>query len=145
MSTSIEYTRWRGEHIYQFPRFGLLSIPAGAVALGMAQAAIDEILSLAQEKTPTGSRRTLAMRATLHRDLASQEVALRAARNLFYQTIDDAWTSAEHEAENLEQRRRLPLDTSSGQTGLDSDRFKRISSKGHVPHPWTRTPLDLSP
>lgn len=107
MSTSIEYTRWRSEHIYQFPRFGLLSIPAGAVALGMAQAAIDEILSLAQEKTPTGSRRTLAMRATLHRDLASQEVALRAARNLFYQTIDDAWTSAEHEAENLEQRRLL--------------------------------------
>ena len=107
MTTTIEYTKWRTEQIYQFPRFGLLSIPAGAVALGMAQAAIDEILSLAQEKTPTGSRRTLAMRATLHRDLATQEVALRAARTLFYQTIDDAWSASEHEAESLEHRRLL--------------------------------------
>ena len=47
------------------------------------------------------------MRATLHRDLATQEVALRAARTLFYQTIDDAWVSAKHEAESLEQRRLL--------------------------------------
>lgn len=107
MSTTIEYTSWKQEQIYQFPRFGLLSIPAGAVALGMAQASIDEILSLAKDKTPTGSRRTLAMRATLHRDLAIQEVALRAARTLFYKTIDDAWESAKHEAEDLEQRRRL--------------------------------------
>ena len=107
MTTTIEHTKWRSEQIYKFPRFGLLSIPAGAVALGMAQAALDEILSLAREKTPTGSRRTLAMRATLHRDLAAQEVALRAARILFYKTIDDAWDAAEHEAENLEQRRLL--------------------------------------
>lgn len=107
MSTTIEYTTWKTERIYQFPRFGLLSIPMGAIALGMAQACIDEILTLATEKTPTGSRRTLATRATLHRDLATHEVALRAARHLFYATIDDAWISAAEEAESLEQRRLL--------------------------------------
>lgn len=107
LSTSIEHTKWITEPIYQFPRFGLLSIPCGAIALGMAQASIDEIISLAKEKTPTGSRRTLAMRATLHRDIAIQEVALRAARELLYRTIDDAWVSAQSRSEELEQRRQL--------------------------------------
>lgn len=107
LSTSIEHTKWVTEPIYQFPRFGLLSIPCGAIALGMAQASIDEIITLAKEKTPTGSRRTLAMRATLHRDIAIQEVALRAARELLYRTIDDAWVAAQTESEGLEQRRQL--------------------------------------
>jgi alkylation response protein AidB-like acyl-CoA dehydrogenase len=107
MSTTIDFTDWRHYQIYQFPRFGLLSIPCGAIALGMAQACLDEILSLAKEKTPTGSRRTLAQRATLHRDVAIQEVALRAARSLFYETIDTAWALAETEVEPLEQRRQL--------------------------------------
>lgn len=107
LSTSIEHTKWVTEPIYQFPRFGLLSIPCGAIALGMAQASIDEIITLAKEKTPTGSRRTLAMRPTLHRDIAIQEVALRAARELLYRTIDDAWVAAQTQSEGLEQRRQL--------------------------------------
>lgn len=107
MSTTIDFTDWKHHPIYQFPRFGLLSIPCGAIALGMARATLDEILSLASEKTPTGSRRTLAQRATLHRDVAVQEVALRAAKSLFYETIDQAWSLAETEVEPLEQRRRL--------------------------------------
>ncbi|MEE2782473.1 MAG: acyl-CoA dehydrogenase family protein [Pseudomonadota bacterium] len=107
MSTTIEYTKWVNEPIYQFPRFGLLSIPCGAIGLGMAQACLDEIISLAKEQTPTGSRRTLAMRATLHRDLATHEVALRAARTLFYQTIDEAWENAQIEREALEWRMKL--------------------------------------
>lgn len=107
LSTSIDHTQWKTEPIYQFPRFGLLSIPCGAIALGMAQASIDEIIKLAKEKTPTGSRRPLAMRATLHRDIAIQEVALRAARELLYRTIDAAWVSAQTENEGLEGRRQL--------------------------------------
>lgn len=107
LSTTIDHTKWKTEPIYQFPRFGLLSIPCGAIALGMAQATIEEIITLAKEKTPTGSHRTLAMRATLHRDIATQEVALRAARDLLYRTIDDAWISAQNENEGLEQRRKL--------------------------------------
>ncbi len=107
LSTSIEHTKWVTEPIYQFPRFGLLSIPCGAIALGMAQASIDEIITIAKEKTPTGSRRTLAMRPTLHRDIAIHEVALRAARELLYRTIDDAWALAQTESESLEERRQL--------------------------------------
>ena len=47
------------------------------------------------------------MRATLHRDLATHEVALRAARILFYQTIDEAWENAQIEREALEWRIKL--------------------------------------
>ncbi len=43
-----------GEHIFKFPRFGLLSTPCGAIALGMARAAVDEVVTVAKEKTPQG-------------------------------------------------------------------------------------------
>ena len=104
MATSIEHTPYANEPIYRFPRFGLLAIPIGAIALGMARASIDEVLTVARAKTPQGSRRTLAMRSALHRDLAVHDARLRAARLLFYSEIEAAWEQAQIQPEQLSYR-----------------------------------------
>ncbi len=105
--TGVEHSA-RGDHpIYRFPRFALLGIPIGAICLGMAGAALAEVLRAAREKTPQGSRRTLAMRASLHRDVAVADAEIAAARGYFYRTIDDAWARAQVGGETLEHRRAV--------------------------------------
>ena len=80
--------------LYQFPRFGLLALGIGAVALGTARGAIDDLVALATEKTPMGSRRTLANRAGAQSDVALAEAALRSARLFFYDAIDRGYDHA---------------------------------------------------
>jgi len=74
--------------LYRFPRFGLLALGIAAVALGSARAAIDDLVALAREKTPTGSRRTLAHRTATQGEVARAEAGLRAARLFFYDAIE---------------------------------------------------------
>ncbi|MGY9073953.1 MAG: acyl-CoA dehydrogenase family protein [Acidimicrobiales bacterium] len=93
--------------IYRFPRFGLLSIPMAGIALGMARASIDEVLSVASAKTPAGARRTLANRNGLQRDLAVADTKLLAARALLYQTINEGWDVAQTGPTTLDIRRRM--------------------------------------
>jgi alkylation response protein AidB-like acyl-CoA dehydrogenase len=93
--------------IYRFPRFALLGIPIGAICLGMARASLEEVLGVAQQKTPQGSRRTLAMRPALHKDLAVADAELGAARAHFYQCVGAAWAHARHAMETLEHRRAV--------------------------------------
>src|SRR4051812_37563485 len=45
-----------------FPVFGLLALAIGAVGLGIARGALDDVKALAGVRTPTGSRRTMAER-----------------------------------------------------------------------------------
>ena len=49
----------------RFPVFGLLAAGIGAVAIGVGQAAVLEIIDLAGGKTPTGSKRRLADRGSV--------------------------------------------------------------------------------
>ncbi|MFT4631168.1 MAG: alkylation response protein AidB-like acyl-CoA dehydrogenase [Candidatus Azotimanducaceae bacterium] len=107
LATNIDHSIHAQLPIYRFPRFALLGIPIGAICLGMARNAIDEVLQVAQEKTPQGSRRSLAMRAALHKDLAVADTKLQAARAWFYQSIDAAWVDAQSEDESLAHRCRI--------------------------------------
>lgn len=93
--------------VYRFPRFGILGIPIGAICLGMARASLDEVIAEAQQKTPQGSRRTLSMRPSLHRDVAQADTELAAARLLLYKTIEDAWAHAQTDDDTLEHRRAI--------------------------------------
>lgn len=93
--------------IYRFPLFGTLSTPIGAIALGMARAAVDEVIAVAQEKTPQGSRRTLAQRPLLHRDVAIMDTRVRAARTYLYDTIDRIWAAVSDREADLEDRLRI--------------------------------------
>jgi len=107
LSTNIDHSVHAQLPIYRFPRFALLGIPIGAICLGMARSAINEVLQVAQQKTPQGSRRSLAMRAALHKDMAVADTKLQAARSWFYQSIDAAWADAQSADETLAHRSRI--------------------------------------
>jgi alkylation response protein AidB-like acyl-CoA dehydrogenase len=81
--------------LYAFPVFGLLAIGIAAVALGIARAALDEIVRLAREKSPQSSKRTLAERGVVQADVARAEALVRSGRAFLYETVERAWTAAE--------------------------------------------------
>lgn len=98
--------------LYKFPVFGLLGIGIGAVALGIARAAINTLTSLANEKTPQSSNKTLAMRPATQQGIAIAEAELRASRAFLFEVVDCAWTAAQTNGEiTLEQKRDIRLAT----------------------------------
>ena len=98
--------------LYQFPQFTLLAIGIGAVALGIARAAINELVQLAQSKRRINSTATLADRAHSHLEVARAEATLRSARAFYYQSIEAAWAVAERgDKVSVDQRRDIRLAT----------------------------------
>jgi alkylation response protein AidB-like acyl-CoA dehydrogenase len=88
----------------------LLAIAIGAVSIGIARGALDDIIGLAGARTPTGSRRTLAERAAAQAEVAASEARLRAARALLHESIAAAWQgAAEHGEVTVEERTSLRL------------------------------------
>ena len=65
--------------LYAFPTFGLLALTIAGTALGIARAAIDDLLDLAGGKVPTGSARSLAERPVTQASIAQAEATLLSA------------------------------------------------------------------
>jgi alkylation response protein AidB-like acyl-CoA dehydrogenase len=63
----------------RFPIYGLLAAGIGAVCLGIARSAIDQLVDLAGAKIPTGSKRRLADRAAVQEAVARAEAMVGAA------------------------------------------------------------------
>jgi len=80
--------------LYAFPQFGLLAMGIAAVSLGLARAAIDELVEIAGGKTPAGSSRTLAARASAQSDVSQAEALWRSSRAFYYEAVEAAWESA---------------------------------------------------
>ncbi|MFT7548577.1 MAG: alkylation response protein AidB-like acyl-CoA dehydrogenase [Candidatus Azotimanducaceae bacterium] len=98
--------------IQRFPVFGFLGIGIGAVALGIARACLDEFLSLAKQKTPQGSSKSLAMKPATHVRVAEAEAKLRSARLFFHDAISTAWDLAqENNKVTVEAKRDIRLAT----------------------------------
>lgn len=83
--------------LYRFPTLGLLALGVSAVALGIAEHAIEEFFQLAGGKVPTGSRRSLADRSSAQKDLARARVLVSAARAYTADAIGRAWEAAEQD------------------------------------------------
>lgn len=116
---SILKSSYATEPLYRMPLFGLLALPIGAIALGMARASVDEVIDVAKSKVPQGSRRTLSQRPALHSAVAVADTEVRAARGLLYSTIEAAWERAQHGLSDLELRRDLRTATTHAmQTSL---------------------------
>jgi len=98
--------------LYAFPNFGLLAMGIGAVALGLAHAAVEELVDLADAKRPQASRRRLAERPSTQAGVAEAEAARRGARAFFYEALEAAWEQARREGRiDVAARRDVRLAT----------------------------------
>ncbi|MGK2741687.1 acyl-CoA dehydrogenase family protein [Tepidicaulis sp. LMO-SS28] len=98
--------------LYAFPTFGLLGMGIAAVTLGLARAAIDELVGIASEKTPQGSFKPLATKPAAHADVSEAEALTRSARAFLQEVIGTAWEAAQARGEiTVEERRDLRLAT----------------------------------
>jgi indole-3-acetate monooxygenase len=94
--------------LYRFPIFGFFALSIAAAALGNARGAIDDLSELAAGKTAQGSSRVLAERPATQAAVGEAEAALRAARALYYQAIEEAWAAAQQD-DPVEESLRLGL------------------------------------
>lgn len=88
----------------------LFSYSVTTVGLGIARAAIDAFVEIAEVKTPAMSQSPLASRPTVHAAIARAEASLAAARAFFFETAEEVMASLEATGavpEALEARRRL--------------------------------------
>ncbi len=91
--------------VARFPVFGLFAQALAAVSLGNARGAMDDLVELAAGKTPLGSGRTLADRATVQARVAEAEAQLRAARSFAEHEVALAWADAQAGALASTERR----------------------------------------
>ena len=76
--------------LYHLPFLGVLALGVCAVALGLAQRAVDELAALAGAKTPSRSTRTLAERPVVQADVARADAAWRSGRAFVVEAVSQA-------------------------------------------------------
>lgn len=87
-----------------WPPVALLALPA----LGVARAALDDLLALARKKTPSYTASLLSKRQVVQRQVAEAEATLNAGRAFLYETFRAAWEAAVQGIE-IGLERKLPM------------------------------------
>lgn len=96
--------------LFRFPVVGLWSVGIAACALGVAGAAIEDVVDLARTKTPFGLTTTLASRATAQLAVCDAMATVRSARALLHQETAALWHEVQAGAlATAEQRAALRL------------------------------------
>ena len=96
--------------LFQFPNFTLLALGIGAVSMGIARAALNEFVGLAQQKKRISSSSTIAERSHTQMQIATAEAKLRSARAFYYDSVEQAWERAlAGDTVDVDQRRNLRL------------------------------------
>jgi alkylation response protein AidB-like acyl-CoA dehydrogenase len=85
----------REDALYKFPLFSLLPVALASTALGIARAALDEIIAVAAKKTPFGMMSSLATRASAQIAVSQAEGMVRGARAYLLDTVADAWAETQ--------------------------------------------------
>lgn len=100
----------RTAEVHWLPFFGLLAAGVASVSLGIARAAIGAFLSLAQTKTPLGSKRGVAHRELVQVGVANAEAKVRGARAFLHEAVARAAEEAGRDGKaTLEARALLRL------------------------------------
>ncbi len=89
----------RGKHFQgplytTYPLLSAFGFPMGAVALGIAQGALDAVTTLAQTKKPGGQADMLRDRAVFHFQLADAVALVESARAWLRSSVETAWAVA---------------------------------------------------
>lgn len=126
--------------LYQFPQFGLLAMGIAAVAMGLARAAIDELVDIAGGKKPSGSARPLAARAAAQSEVARAEASLRSARAFYYEAIETAWQEALKGGLSTDSRRDIRLATTHA-THASAEAVDRMYHLGGGSSVYRTSPL----
>jgi alkylation response protein AidB-like acyl-CoA dehydrogenase len=91
--------------LYQAPFITVFAMCLASVPLGIARAAIDAFVELAEAKTPTGSAGRLRDKASAQADLGKAEALLSSARAFMFDEAEKLWnTVAAGDAPSLRQR-----------------------------------------
>lgn len=100
----------RDNYLSRLPFYGLFACAVAASAMGMGRRAIDELVTLADTKTPQGSSRPLSHRAQVQTDVAIAEAKLLSAWSFMRTAITDSWaTASANEPATVEQKRLLRM------------------------------------
>jgi alkylation response protein AidB-like acyl-CoA dehydrogenase len=83
--------RRRPEPLYHMPPFGWFVSHVAAVGLGIARAALDDLVVLAQKRVPTFSTAVLADLPVAQIELARAETSLAAARAFLHDAVEQVW------------------------------------------------------
>src|SRR5207244_9965185 len=102
---------------YQGPLYRLALWVAVALlacpALGIARAAIDDLLTLARTKTPSYTNAILGQRQVVQRQVAEAEATFGAGRAYLHTTFQETWDAAVHGAKmTRDQKLTMQLSTS---------------------------------
>jgi indole-3-acetate monooxygenase len=77
--------------LYRYPFILASGLPIGALALGIAQGAVETVVELAQAKQPVGTPSPLRDHALFHVRLAEAVALVRSARAWLYATVQQTW------------------------------------------------------
>ncbi|MEE6248393.1 MAG: acyl-CoA dehydrogenase family protein [Pseudomonadota bacterium] len=111
-SVGLEGRKMPDTPLFQVPNFTLLALGIGAVSMGIARAALNEFVGLAQQKKRISSSSTIAERSHTQMQIATAEAKLRSARAFYYDSVGQAWERAlAGDTVDVDQRRNLRLAT----------------------------------
>lgn len=77
--------------LYRIPMFLLFACGFSAVALGVARAALDEVIEIAAGKTPRFAHSKLKDDPHTHERIGRAETLWRAARAFLFRTVEEVW------------------------------------------------------
>ena len=104
-TTAFPLTPWPAGAMWRMPPMPLFFAPLAAVSIGIARGACDDLVALAQTKTPYRSTRRLAERDVVQSMAARAEAATRSARAFLVEALDGLRLAAENGADiSLEER-----------------------------------------
>ena len=104
------FSPWPAGTCWRMPAMSLTIAPFAAVPLGIAQAAVDELVGLVGAKTPYRSARRAAERDVVQAKAARAEGLVASARAFLHAAVADAWETVQRGDEaTMRQRAQVRL------------------------------------